>query len=407
MSPLTDAISETSGNPTPAPETSEKQEHKSIDDILEKFAEGEDTEEEKTDLLAEEKKDEGDKDPESETGEEDSPADEEKLELGDELATPVRLKQIEKKYPDIFKEFPWMKIAYQRDHQFVEVFPTVEDAKEASERAEIFTKFESALMDGKIDNVFKSLKQSSDESFARVVDNLLPALMATDKDAYFNVVGNVAKSYIASMVREAKTTGNEDLGQAAVLFHQFLFGRSEFEPPKNYGKPAEEIKERSTREEQILQERFQEVSSNLDKTTTNAIRSTIAVNIDPKGQMTDYVKRQAVRDAMEYVESQISSDKATAAQLTRLWNVAREKNFNKASIEDIKRTYLAKAKNYLREGINKARTEALRGTAKVNRDEPEETSKAPLRPGRPAGSSNKPLAEKLKGMTTRQAFDID
>src|SRR3990167_9176528 len=72
---------------------------------------------------------------EPETEEKEEPEKEEEPERLD-LVAPVRKKEILAKYPTIFKDFPYLEVAYFRDRQFSEIFPTVDDAKEAQEKAD-------------------------------------------------------------------------------------------------------------------------------------------------------------------------------------------------------------------------------------------------------------------------------
>src|SRR5262245_51212983 len=96
------------------------------------------------------RKDQGETEEEAETNEEtsdedsDEESDEESDELSEleqelqgptdeqlELVTPVRRREILKKYPNLFKDFPYLEKAYYREQQFTELLPTIEDARNA------------------------------------------------------------------------------------------------------------------------------------------------------------------------------------------------------------------------------------------------------------------------------------
>src|SRR5881396_2432670 len=68
--------------------------------------------------------------------------DEEKL----ELVTPIPRREILAKYPQLFKDFPYLEKAYYREQQFTELLPTIEDAKIAVEKSSILDKFENDVM---------------------------------------------------------------------------------------------------------------------------------------------------------------------------------------------------------------------------------------------------------------------
>lgn len=375
-----------------------------VDDILKTFKE-DDTDEEKVDLLKDDKlkiEDETEEDTEKKDTKEEEDQEE-------TISTPVSVKAIEKKYPDIFKEFPFLKAAYQRDKQFIEVFPTIDDAKEAATNSETYQKFSGDLFNGKIDTVLKSLNNTNKESFARVVDNILPALHSIDEKAYYHLMGNTAKNFISSMVQEAKNSENEELGRAAVIFHQFMFGKSNFEPPTSYGKPVNEQEKTIDKERQEwLNERFNTISEETDRVTTNAIKSTIDLHIDPKGVMSPFVRKNAVREALEFIEDNIREDTATSRQLTKLWSDAASKNFNKSSIENIKRTYLGKARTLLQDAIKRARAEALKtGSSRTSAKDEEQEDKVISTPRRVVEQRSSNPKDKYKGMSTRQVLDLD
>ena len=95
---------------------------------------------EKEDVKPEDE-DDADKTKDKEDEEEDELADlEEELDGPDEekleLTTPVRRKEILTKYPNLFKDFPYLEKAYYREQQFTEIYPTIDDARAASEKGQ-------------------------------------------------------------------------------------------------------------------------------------------------------------------------------------------------------------------------------------------------------------------------------
>jgi len=121
----------------------------------------------------EETKDESDDEVEEKEDdkEEDS---EEKIELEkeDDLESELvdvipRRKEILAKYPDLFKTFPSVEKAIYREQKYAEVFPTLDDAKEAQERAGILSKFEENIFSGDINTVLEQLKNIAQKFIAK------------------------------------------------------------------------------------------------------------------------------------------------------------------------------------------------------------------------------------------------
>ncbi len=359
----------------------------SISDMVDELANEEpEKKDEKDDLLLEEESEVKEKKTEEEIDLEDQP----EVELDDlDAVEDVPRKEILAKYPKIFKEFPQLEKAYYREQRYAELLPTLDDAKDAVEKSQNYDKFEQALLSGDIDSILGSVKTADAKAFNKIVDEYLPTLQKVDQGAYFHVIGSVIKSTIVAMARQGKELNNEDLSTAAVLLNQFVFGKNEFEPTKEFGPKPTKTDEATDERVQFRQERFETALEDLSTSSNNIIKSTIAKHIDPKDSMTDYVKRTAIRDAMDDVESAINNDTRFKAVLDKLWEKAAKSNFSRASLADIKKAHLNKAKTLLRPIIQKHRSEALKGLGKKDNSEREEPErKGPVKMGRSGGADN-------------------
>lgn len=309
-----------------------------------------------------------------------------------ELVTPVRRKEILAKYPNLFKEFPYLEKAYYREQQFTELLPTIDDAKKAVEAKQTLDRFERDVMGGNTELLLKSIKETSPQGFAKVVDEYLPTLARVDEKAYYHVLGNVTKHTIVAMVRESRRSGNEALQSAAQLLNQFVFGTSEFQPPTTLSKVEPEVenksKELEEREQQFIKQQFESAVGDLNTRINNTLKNTIDANIDPKKSMTDYVRKNASREAMEMLDSMITKDARFVALKDKLWEAAFQENFSKASVDRIKSAYLSRAKTLLPTVIKKARIDALKGLGR-RVDGEEAPNKSPVSIGRPQSQGSK------------------
>lgn len=324
-----------------------------------------------------------------------------------ELATPVRRKEILKKYPQLFKDFPYLEKAYYREQQFTEILPTIEDAKEAKEKADTLDKFDDDLRQGNTELILKSIKENSPRAFNRMVDDYMTTLAKVDEQAHMHVIGNTIKHTIASMVAEARRSSNDALLSAAQLLNQYVFGSSDYVPPKKLSKEEPEDKQNTeleTRERAFVQRQFETARNDLNSRVNNTLKSTIAANIDPKESMTDYVRKVATRDATEMLEGLIEKDLRFKALIDKLWEAAFKANFSRESVDRIKGAFTSKARTLLPSVIKKARNEALKGTGRrVEKDEDEKADKSPIKQeGRSQShkSDKKDAGEVPKGMST-------
>lgn len=369
------------------------------EDIIEFLAEDDKPEEEVIDLNKDKKKEEKSEEKEDEDKDEKEEKDEDKKEEDDEdedelkaieeeleepdeekleLTTPVRKRDILKKYPNLFKEFPYLEKAYYREQQFTEVFPTISDAKEAQDKAEVLDKLEEDLMGGNTEKILTAIKKENPKSFNRIVDNYLDTIGKIDPGAQQHIIGNIIKSTIIALAREGNKKGKEKFLELAEGLQEFVFGTSEFKPPSKLfvaeeeNKDTQREKELEQRERQFKRERFETTRDELNERIENRLLKTIDVNIDPKNSMSDYIKKNASRDAYDTLTDLMDKDTRFKSILDRLWEASIKENFSKSSTERINRAYISKAQSLLPSVIKKARNEALRGIGKRVRDDSNE-----------------------------------
>lgn len=363
-------------------------------------------EEPKEDILdiSEAGEDEGEKTEEEEPKETDELAElEEELKEPDEtdleLTTPVRRREILAKYPKIFKDFPYLEKAYYREQQFTETFPTIQDAKNAAEKAQILDQVEQQVMNGDIRSVLQAAKSEGQESFNKIADNYLPALRAVDTQAYYHVLGNVIKDTIITMVREGRALGEQGvpLQTAANILNQFVFGSQNFTPPQQL---SQRVDPRVNQQEQEFQQRaqqqfmgqFENVRDDLQVRADNVLKSTIDQHIDPNGSMTDYVKGHATNEAFGKLEDLMMKDSRFHILLDKLWERAFQNGFDQESTNRIKSAYLSKAKTLLPSVIKAARNQALRGLGHSSEREERPSRRGPVTPGK----STSPFSGKIR-----------
>ena len=339
---------------------------------------------------------------EDELDEDDAEPDDEKL----ELVTPVRRKEILKAYPDLFEKFPYLEKAYYRDQQFTELFPTPKDAREAVDKAQTLDKFEQDLIAGNTEKMLLAVKSEDSNAFNKVVDNYLTTLQKVDEKAYLHVIGNTIKHTIMEMVQEARASGNEALQNAAAILNQFAFGSSKFTPPWHLSVPEDtkdDSKERALaeREAKFYKQQFDTANTDLRARVDNSIRATIDAHIDPKQSMTDYVRKNASREASEQIKSLIKKDTTFNRIVDRLWDKAKENNYSRESTDKIRSAYLSKARTLLPTVIKKARNEALKGMGKRVVEDKEDKVERPNRRNTEQPRSNDNDKGKIKpGMSS-------
>lgn len=377
-------------------------------------ADGVDDKEEKEEE-EEEKEEEEDKeeDPLAEIEEDLEEIDEEKL----ELTTPVRRREILKKYPNLFKDFPYLEKAYYREQQFTEILSTIDDAKEAVASKETLERFtDDMVIKGNVKNVLKMIKDTNPNTFAGVVDNYMEHLQSVDKDAYSHVLGNMAKNLILGMVEEATENGNEDLKIAALMLNKYAFGTSKFTAPTKLAKapnPDDKSKEDglSQREQDFNKRIIDQANVEVNTKVNNTIKSAIEQNIDPNGSMSEFIKRNAIRDAQEKIVELISKDTRFVKIIDKLWEKSAAANFSDASKAEIRKAFLSKAKSLLTPVLKSVRNEALKGMGRKVKEEEQEEEVQGEKPQRQkterrlSSDDKKTKLDTLKGKSSYEALN--
>lgn len=321
------------------------------------------------------------------------------------IDTPPRKKELLKAYPDLLKKFPYIEKMMYRDKQYQELFGSFDDAKDASEKADVLDGFEKNLLSGSTEELFGRIKESDPKAFDKVVDNLMPTLFKIDKEAYYGIASDMVKRVIVRMVTEGKRINNEQLQDAAALVNQFVFGSSEFEPPKDRTKPAQDD-ELETERAKFQSERLEAAIEEVGTRVTNTIKNTVTEYIDPKGEMTAYEKKNAIADALRIIDEEIDGDKSFKQQLDKLWKASIGDKLSQKSKDRVRAVWLGKAKTLLKTAITKARAEALKdrkGSRKSSDDtESDNRSRRPI----PTGHSAPSRSGKLERKPGESAMDF-
>jgi hypothetical protein len=336
---------------------------------------------------------------EDEIEEELAEPDEDKL----ELVVPLRRKEILAKYPEIFKDFPGLESSIYREKAFTELLPTIADAKAAVEKSERLDTYENEIMEGSTESLLNAVLNTDKNSFDKVIDNYLPTLFKVNEAAYYHTIGNVIKHTIMTMVKDGRDNNVDDLLAAADTLNQYIFGSKTFTPPQKLSTDTKnpEVDEVAERERAFTQRQFDTAKDTVTTKTENVLKATIDKNIDPNDSMTDYVRKNATREAFDNLENAIAADSRFRAVLDKLWEKAFSDDFSTESMDRIKSAYTSKAKTLLPAIIKKARNEALKGLGKRVRDDDEDTNRKDKRGPLPVGKARSQSASPQSGKTVK------
>lgn len=333
-------------------------------EILDDVVDGEETPEEidpETIVEGDPEKDDEEEDPKEDPEPEPEPEPSEDEDARTFTNRPT-LKEIKSKYPTLFKDFPGIKDAIFREQAYNDVFPSIAEAKEAAEKAEVFTKFEGDLLSGDPARVLNVIHGADPRAAQGFINNFLPALSKLDKNAYFAVVSPVVEGIIRDTYAAGQRKGDENLTNTALQLIEFLG----FDPnavlnarPIQADPEVERQKQDLQNQQQkFFRERYEaslsrvsgQANTDLDKLTEEAIG---------KEKLTPLERTALKEKILKELDLQFAKDSKHQSLMASLWRKAEKSGFSGSSEQAILNAYISRAKTLLPSVSNQVKTKEL------------------------------------------------
>lgn len=326
-----------------------------------------------------------------------------------EVDAPPKRKELLAKYPKIFKDFPYLNNLLYRDREIRERFGSFDDIEEFQTKASRLDEFAGDLEKGSIENTIKMIKGFNEKAYNKLVDDYLPTLFRVDKEAYREVSLNVINQAVREMANRAREDGDEDLLKIAAGLNKHFFGSTTLKAPTTRASVNDKSEdETDIKQREFLKQRYESTESDLQKRVDNTLKATIEKYIDPQNEMTAYLKKNAVKDALALITKNVSNDAGFRRTLDKLWKDSFTHNFDDRTTKRIRSAYLGRAKQVLKAAITKSRAKALNGLApsdksddNVNKNRGETSRRIPA--GRPHQNNS---GDKLKMKPGESVIDF-
>ncbi len=345
----------------------ESEEHEETDDRSPSNREEHEEEDEEADK-EEEEEEEKEEEEEDKSEEKEEEEEQEEEEIPPVHARPT-LKQIQEKYPNLFKDFPDLRHAFFREREYSTMFPTVEDAKEAADKADSFDQLETLVMSGKVDD-FQSFMSSAEQSKSGAIRSMasvfLPSLYRLDQNLYYNVTSPLVESVLRSAYKAGKDNKNNDLLNAALHISKHVFGDVGYATGDKATQPVKVEQHSDPKFDQekreFYQQRFNEAKSDVATRVDRAIRRDILKGLDPNKALTEFVRDTLVDKIQDEVGSVLQADQRHMRTMNALWRRAHQAGFAGNWKERILATYLSRARAVMPQIRQRLRAAALKGT---------------------------------------------
>ena len=289
---------------------------------------------------------------EEETAESEAPSDEEPepetVEVK-EVAHPFdrpSIKQVQEKFPDLFKKFPQLRDSYFREAEYSKIFPTIEDAKDAARDFEVLHDVQEAASQGRVDELFKFLDEH--KSLDRVASQLFPALVRTKGETFWLAANPLIEDVARSMFKKGEKEKNENLQNAARHLADYFFGDlAVAEGTKSFVKqPDPKIEAESKAEEKYDLERY--------NTFRNSVRGDVATRMntlitdgDKLSSLSPFLQGVVVDKIIEQVGKTLEADSDHMKYMDSLWDRAKRNGRKDEDKGRIISAYLARAKSLI------------------------------------------------------------
>ena len=391
----------------------------SEDDADESEESGEEESEGDSDDNSDDAEDSDEPESEDETEGEDKDG-EEKDEKDEDLPKPLRFSEIKSKYPEFFKDFPQFRGMVAGYYQYNQLFPSVEDAKEAAEVVQNYNNIAESIFTGKTDEFLEEIKGANADGFNKFVTNLLPGLFKADEKAYYKIATPIVDNVFRSLYTEGVNSGDKNKTNSAIIAFASTFGLSIEKAKQKLEAEPEAVSDKKTPEQiqvekernALLNEKFQMVSGKIDNELATSLDAEFKQGIGP--DWTEFEKKTYLKECYNALKEELGKDANHSVRMKALWKKEQQTGYAGKSADSIKTAVLSRAKASIPAIRLKVKTEM--GKVKLSGKKAQST-KQPASKNRhvPTGKSSN-FSGKRSGVTSktnprnvdwRQTSDLD
>lgn len=299
-----------------------------------------------------------DTDDEDEDEEKDLDEDEEDDEEKDEVDQPsVNFKEISKEFPGIFKKHPELRAAVARDHSYRQLLPTIEDAKDAVDKANAIDFLGENVAAGNFKPLLKSLGKEPEnlKVFAKTVLNDLGEI---DKSLRTEALLPHVKALLRNALASGIKTQNKTLSNSAQHLAIYLFDKdwqsvfSEQPESKTNVEDPEKKKLKEQLEQAELKTELDFKRSVFSESYSELQQESKKVFLKfekqyPEKKLTKLQKEAIFDRSLKIIGKKLDKDADHMRKMDRLFDEAKKAGYSLDKKPSVKSAYLGRAKNLL------------------------------------------------------------
>lgn len=268
-----------------------------------------------------------------------------------------QFKEVTKKYPDLFKDFPNLRHAFFHSKEYRELFPSIEEAKEAVESLDGYKALEESLISGKPEdtkNILESIAELGKDVVPNFAANFIASIKSINNDLYFQIITPELVNFTRTMFDAGLRNENDNLKNAALVAAMHFFGdakvasgEKEVKLPSMRKKESAEDEELKKERQNFRNERYSTFYNDVVQSADNQLLRSIMNGIDPKEQMTDGIKEMVAEKVMKEVNKILSDNTLHTSKMDSLWKRAAKDNFSAAWKSKITAAFMEAAKEVM------------------------------------------------------------
>lgn len=252
--------------------------------------------------------------------------------------------QIKKEFPDLFKKYPRIKDDLFAATAFRQIFPSVDDAKEAHGKVEVFDEIDNGVTNGDFAPLVSALAGDTRKSFAK---NILPTLHKLDKELFGAAVQPVLQNIIFNAFKEATANGDKNAINASRIFYKKFFGTynipEKLQLDEDVAVKAEREKGQQ-REKELVGQREQEFKHDFDRVVTKELKRSVMQKLSLDKSLTDYAREALTAKIISDIKHDVDQNKEDVAAFRSIWRRAVKERFPRSLVSQLANTYLGRAR---------------------------------------------------------------
>jgi hypothetical protein len=313
--------------------------------------------EEAGETTEEEEEIESEEEVETEEETEEEIEEEEELKASEEPIRPS-WQTIKEKYPELAKDKDFRNM-YYREHAYSEIYPTVEEAKVASQKAEVLDIIDSKLVEGDIASVFADLNE---DVLKGLSTKILPTLYKLNPSYFKAAARPIIIDVIHNVYEQAEKTGDENLKKSIRNVSRALTGSADL-PKREAAATDPSVEEernklRQDRERLFLRDQNSFLQT-VDKRVLSKLEQLVSDGLDPKKELNEFNRRAVVDKTLADVRRALTTDEGLKDRIKQQFKLAVRAGFPEEYKARIVAASLDRARKLIPVLRNKHRSAAL------------------------------------------------